>query len=285
MEKLQYRLRGYESFILRDGWLAKGIAEVAKNPKIFGDNGGADVLGVGSSMAKAIRFWLKAARLMTENTVHGATLTDTGKMFLEKDPYFEDPFSLWVVHSEIATNFELATSWNIFFNDVNATSFTREDLARMMGHIYRTIVSDGVSEVSLKGDCAAIISMYAPTKESDDPEDKKISPFSELGLIRLKNGVYERTRPSVGDMSPYIVLYLLVDSLNKDGSIPIDTIEEGRNMPGKILNLNRVAINDFLDYLQEKKYITINRSCGLNMVYAGKKLDKAGILKSYYKGA
>jgi len=285
MEKLQYKMKGHESFIIRDGWLSKGMSGISKNPKMFGDNGGADALGVGSSMAKSIRYWLKAARLMTENGTHGASLTDVGKVILEKDPYFEDPFSLWVVHSEIATNFGLATSWNLFFNDANITSFTREDLVRVMSNIYRNFFGDGFPESSLKSDCAAILSMYTPSKETDDPEDKKVSPFADLGLLKLKDGVYERTRPSAGNMSPYIVFYLLVDRLNRDGSIPIDTIEEGKNMPGKILNLNRVAINDFLDYLQNKKYITINRTCGLNMVYAGKKIDKAGILKSYYKGA
>ena len=86
MGKLQYRIRGHESFILRDGWLSKGINAVMENPKVFQENSGADAIGVGTNMAKAIRYWLKAARLMTENSTNGAKLTDVGEMLANKDP-------------------------------------------------------------------------------------------------------------------------------------------------------------------------------------------------------
>ena len=285
MEKMQYRIRGHESFILRDGWLSKGINAVIKNPKVFQENSGADAIGVGTNMAKAIRYWLKAARLMTENSTNGAKLTDIGEMLANKDPYFEDIFSLWAVHSEIASNFELATSWSVFFNNTAVSSFTREDLIKVMTHALGDVIPENIPERSIKDDCSAIISMYAPAQENDDPEEKKGSPFSELGLIRLKNGLYEKSRPAMDSVSPYLVLYIMADALNENGSIPIDTIAEGKNMPGKLLNLNRVSINDYLDSLQAKKYITINRTCGLDTVYAEKKLKKTDILKSYYKGA
>ena len=285
MEKLQYRIRGHESFILRDGWLSKGINAVMENPKVFQENSGADAIGVGTNMAKAIRYWLRAARLITENTTHGAKLTEIGEILANKDPFFEDIFSLWIVHSEIASNFELATSWNVFFNNTAVTAFDREGLVNVMTHALSDIIPDKIPERSIKDDCSAIISMYAPAKENDDPEEKKTSPFSELGLIRFKNGMYEKSRPAVDAIHPYLILYILADTLNRDGNIPIDAIAEGRNMPGKLLNLNRVSINDYLDSLQGKKYITINRTCGLDTVYAEKKIDKAGILKSYYKGA
>lgn len=285
MDKQKYRIRGHESFILRDGWLSKGINAVMKNPKVFFENSGADALGVGTNMAKSIRYWLKTAHLITENTTHGASLTETGTILANKDPYFEDIFSLWIVHSEIASNFELATSWSVFFNDTAVTSFTRDDLIRVMTNTLDAIIGEKIPDRSIRDDCSAILSMYAPAPESDDPEEKKGSPFSELGLIRLKNGLYEKSRPSMGKVSPYLVLYIMADTLNKNGSIPIDTVSEGRDMPGKLLNLNRVSINDYLDYLEGKKYITINRTCGLDTVYANKKIDKAGIIKSYYKGA
>ena len=285
MEKQQYRIRGHESFILRDGWLSKGINAVRKNPKVFQENSGADAIGVGTNMAKAIRFWLKAARLITESPSQGAKLTEIGEVLANKDPYFEDMFSLWVVHSEIASNFELATSWNVFFSNITATSFNRDDLISMMTHALGDIIAEKIPERSIKDDCSAIISMYAPARENDDPEEKKASPFSELGLIRLKNGLYEKTRPAIDAVSPYLILYIMSETLNRDGSIPSDRIAEGKDMPGRLLNLNRVSINDYLDQLQGKKYITINRTCGLDTVYAEKKADKAAILKSYYKGA
>ena len=45
------KLKGHETFALREGWLNKGLAKVDANPKVFSENYGADALGVGSNMA------------------------------------------------------------------------------------------------------------------------------------------------------------------------------------------------------------------------------------------
>lgn len=47
MTKIKYRFKGHESFILREGWLNKGMREVRNDPFVFSQNYGADVLGVG----------------------------------------------------------------------------------------------------------------------------------------------------------------------------------------------------------------------------------------------
>ena len=115
MEK-KYKLKGHESFVLRDGWLTKGLRAVKENNRLFSVNSGADALGVGTNMAKSIRYWLKASGLVTESFSKGVNLTEIGEVLLENDLYFEDVFSLWLVHMNIATNGVLATSWNLFFN-------------------------------------------------------------------------------------------------------------------------------------------------------------------------
>lgn len=51
MTKIKYRFKGHESFILREGWLNKGMREVRNDPFVFSQNYGADVLGVGPNMA------------------------------------------------------------------------------------------------------------------------------------------------------------------------------------------------------------------------------------------
>ena len=57
-------------------------------------------------------------------------------------------------------------------------------------------------------------------------------------------------------------------------------------MPGKILNLNRIMINDFLDELQNKGYIIVNRTAGLDIVYPDqcKDFTQLDLLKMHYKG-
>ena len=56
------RLKGHETFILREGWLAKGLKAVSDNPKVFSEYAGADALGVGTNMAKAIHMAIASPR-------------------------------------------------------------------------------------------------------------------------------------------------------------------------------------------------------------------------------
>ena len=80
MAKYSYRLKGHESFYLREGWLTKGLRAVTEDPQVFFKNSGADALGVGTNMAKSIRYWMKTAGLIQENLKIGAELTEIGKL-------------------------------------------------------------------------------------------------------------------------------------------------------------------------------------------------------------
>ena len=185
MDKKDYRLKGHESFTLREGWLTKGLNAVHENPRVFSESSGADALGVGTNMAKSIRYWLRTAELTTEHQRDGVTLTEYGDLIFRNDPYFEDIFSLWVIHANISRNFKLATSWNIFFNNIDVTSFKREELISMMTENIINITGDTTPpERSIADDCAAILQMYTENGDvPSDPEEKRISPFAVLGLL------------------------------------------------------------------------------------------------------
>lgn len=176
MDKKDYRLKGHESFTLREGWLTKGLNAVHENPRVFSENSGADALGVGTNMAKSIRYWLRTAELTKEHQRDGVTLTEYGDLIFQNDPYFEDIFSLWVIHANISRNFKLATSWNIFFNNIDVTSFKREELISMMTENIINITGDTTPpERSITDDCAAILQMYTENGDaSSDPEEKSL---------------------------------------------------------------------------------------------------------------
>lgn len=289
MNKRKYRIKGHESFVLRDGWLIKGMRAVAQNPKVFSENAGADALGVGTNMAKSIRYWMRATGVSEETGTKGVFLTDFGKTIFDEDPYLEDIFTVWLLHCNIACNYEQATSWNLFFNEITlASAFSRDDLHKMeMESFLQSTGEDTVSERSIRDDCTAILSMYT-TKEnsSDDPEDKKVSPFAELGLLARNRDKFLRQRPLLNKLDAMIIMYLIIDELNSCGSLQIDQVTDGTDMPGKILNLNRIMVNDFLDELQDKGYIIINRTAGLDIIYPdqSRNFTKLDILKMHYKG-
>ena len=287
MNKVKYKLKGHESFIIREGWLTKGITVAEKDSKVFSVNSGADALGVGTNMAKSIRYWLRAAKLTTENTIKGVQLTDIGRCIYENDIYFEDTFSLWITHINIASNFELATSWNLFFNHMILTSaFSRDEMVNIM----RSLIIEHTgeqepSERSIRDDCSAILSMYSRSDVNDDPEEKKNSPFEELGMLENTGNKYTKKRPMVDKIDPLVILYVIIKRLNDEKSLHIDSLIEDENMPGKILNINRIIINDFLDILQNKGYIIVNRTAGLDIIYPEKCRDmtREDIVKEYFK--
>lgn len=286
MAKSMYRLKGHESFYLREGWLTKGLREISKNSHVFYENSGADALGVGTNMAKAIRYWLRAAKLIEESQKEGAVLSPLGSIIYENDPYIEDAFSLWIIHINIVRNFELATSWSVFFNDFDISSFRRDEMIDGMKRYLMEITGDlKLPDRSIKDDCSAIVSMYANDKDDNqDPEDKKISPFAVLGLLN-SNGLYlNKEQPDIKLIDPLLVLYIIRDRLLSEQSLSIDTIVEDRDMPGKIMNLSRVVCNECLDRLADREYIVVNRTAGLDMVYPQLVPELTDILLMHFKG-
>lgn len=290
MGKMKYRLKGHESFILRDGWLTKGINAVVSDNMLYRNNKGADALGVGTNMAKSIRYWMKTSGITKESSMKGVTLTELGTLIMQNDIYIEDIFTLWIIHSNITTNIENATSWNLFFNYMDlTTSFSRDEMQTVMKSlILRNTELTNPSERSIKDDCAAILSMYTRSSNSlDDPEDKRSSPFDELGLIKHENNQYIKKRPAYDKLNKLVILYLIIDRLNSERNLQIDDVTDGINMPGKILNLNRIAVNEYLDDLQNDGYIRVDRTAGLDTIYPGEKcihLNRNEIVRAYYEG-
>ncbi len=279
------RLKGHETFILREGWLAKGIRAVADNPKVFSEYSGADALGVGTNMAKAIRYWLKAAGLI-EETKNGVELSVFGKNVMTYDSYFEDRFTLWIIHAHIASNAELATSWYVFFNRIGCEEYTRDELVYSLNR--ELCVYSGLQELpesSVSADVTAIVNMYSRDKGRDyDPEEKKLSPFAELGLLRRDNKSVRKQTPVSEDALQYAVLYLIRKYFEFEGtdSVSIDKLSGECGLPGRIFNLNRVELNFYLDKLAAEEYIAVNRTAGLDMVYLLNGIESKEIIRRYY---
>ena len=288
MGKITYKIKGHESFAIRDGWLTKGMSAIKKDNRVFKVNSGADALGVGTNMAKSIRYWLKAANLVTDSSAKGVNLTELGEAVFENDPYLEDLFSLWIIHINIAANTKLATSWNLFFNELGIrSSFSREDLFELMKAALSEFTGEqDLSVRSIKDDCNVILQMYSGKSEkNDDPEEKKTSPFESLGLISRTGGIYTKKRPPVDLIDPLVILYMVIDELNVNESMQIDYVVDGRNMPGKLLNLNRITVNRYLDDLQNQKMITVERTAGLDIIYPADciKYDRTKIIREFFE--
>lgn len=276
----KYRFKGHESFVLREGWLNKGLAALSDNPGLFSKNSGADELGVGVNMAKSIRYWMKCAELIREDRF-GVEHSEKGEIIFQKDTYLENIFSLWVIHCNIAMNQKEATVWNLFFNEFDAEEFDadylKQEMLRMVANLPEI---EKYSERSVLDDCDALLRMYTKQKEEDKtPEEKNSSPFYALGLLRNSDGIYIKEQPSLLRLPEEVVWYVM--GQEKD-AFSIDELLEEENGPGKLLNLKRNGLMELLERLAAKNVIEINRTAGLDMVYMKKLENRERIMELYY---
>lgn len=279
------RLKGHETFILREGWLAKGLKAVSDNPKVFSEYAGADALGVGTNMAKAIRYWLRAGGVTAESKGE-VRLSAMGRLIKKYDAYFEDIFTIWLIHAGIACNAELATSWYVIFNKIGNEEYTKDELCDvLMRELKAYSMQQELPESSVLADVTAIINMYSRDKNVDyDPEEKKVSPFSELTLLKRNGITYKKYMPAQEILPDMAVLFLIRRYFEneKTDSVSIDTLLKGDMLPGKIYNLNRVALNFYLDKLASDGYIAVNRTAGLDMVYSMSTITPEKVIEKYY---
>lgn len=283
--KNSYRYKGHESFVLRDGWITKGLIELASSDgeDLFKNYYGADRLGVGPNMAKAIRYWMEVAGLL-EVKAGKARLTRLGKIVYEYDRYIEDVFTLWLLHVQIVTNMTKATAWYQFFSEFEMDEFTKDELKEVMQNLALLYCGQekAPSMNSVTADCEAILQMYAREKNKDtDPEEKKKSPFYTLGLVRTEGEKYRKTQPAKNSLDKSVV-WLCINKASQKTAISIDELTTSPVGPGKVLNLKRAMISEYIDELVENGKIHVNRTAGLDMVYMNEAQSVEEIARDYY---
>ncbi len=281
-EKISYRIRGHEKFTLREGWLSKGLSCVQSDSRLFSGTEGADKLGVGTNMVKAIRYYMQAFKLITENSNTGAKLSDLGSLIYTNDFYLEDDFTLWLLHSNIVKNKEKATIYYLFFNKCNAEEFKKEELFELLKReVIKYTGKDTISDSSIKDDIDVLLNMYSKNIEVDDPEDKMKCPLATLGLLKKDKDIYVKKQPDLRRVSEWIVLYeLSCLFINGEKSKSIEEIAE---IILKIYGISRVTVNGYLDRLSNLEYIKVDRTAGLDVVYPIKLGKPIDIINEYYR--
>lgn len=303
-KKSMIKLKGHGSFYIREGWLRKGMRNVHDNPNIFAEDSVVDDLAVGANMILSIRYWLQATGLTYEKTIKGGKKTQYltkgfGQVVYQYDPYFDDIFTLWIVHYKLAINTKMATSWYLFFNKFKSTEFTKEEMSNVLARYLEAIIGEeNYSEKSLKDDCTCIIkTYYEGHRGQHTPEDKMTCPLSELGLLGVvessDNQYYIKKKPAIMKLDKLVIFYIIVDNMHDTTSSNISSILEDEGNVGRILNLDRSMINEYIDELKNSGYLTVNRTSGLDKVYLYDKYDrmfkqdkeelKEYILRKYYE--
>lgn len=291
------KLKGNESFNFREGWLRKGMRCIKEDEALFSKDDVMEQLGVGSKMVKSIRYWLQATGLCEEQyrnsgRARAQVITkDFGEIIYEKDPYFDDIFTLFLLHYHIVSNEVLCMPWHIFFNEFDGQDFTKDNMISLCKDLLVKKMEEGCtfSEKSFEDDCSSIVRMYMNSGFMEDPEESLTCPLSSLGLLQksLRNkNAYCKAMPSRGALDKLAVLYVITCNLTADkNSVSIDDLLNAPNNIGRVFNLSRVAINNYLDQLRISGYLTINRTAGLDMVYVESMMNPQDIMIDYYTKA
>lgn len=279
--KSNIKLQGHEKFALREGWINKALKIIPENPDAFLRKDATDIFGIGSNMVKSLRYWMRAFGLTNES---GSELTEIGNLIADQDPYIEDEFSLWLMHSYIAKNESFATTWFMYFNHCEANELDKNQIKKiLLREITKYEPGEKFSEKSLENDVDVLLNMYSKSKDNYNPEDKNVSPFASLGLVKNMDGKYNKCHPSKKKFDEMIVLYELSLLLAGKESISIEEAIDGRNGLNRIYNLSSVMANEIFDRLDAMGYVRVDRTAGLDMIYPVEKLSSLKIVSMHYE--
>ena len=114
------KFRAHDTFFIRKGWLSKGMEHVVAKEDLFVDKNEnpMDILGIGSNMVKALRYWLQVVGLTKEATKGKRVqkLTTLGREIFKNDKFIEELGTLYLLQYQLAKQEEKATAWYYFFN-------------------------------------------------------------------------------------------------------------------------------------------------------------------------
>lgn len=282
--KIKFRLQGHEKFALREGWLSKGLTVIKEDPMVFRSKIAPDIFGIGNNMVKSLRYWMKAFGLMREENECGAILTSLGEIIYDNDVYIEDIFTVWTLHSYIAKNIEEATTWYMYFNRCDVRDLNKEQIELIIGReISKYVNGQTFSEQSLKNDIDVLLNMYSRNREVSDPEDKNISPFSQLDIIKNIDGLYTKNHSDRRKINAWNILYELAVIMDGIDSVSIEKVTNGEKSISSIYHLTNVVVNQLLDNLDSLGYIRVDRTAGLDMIYRMKDFTPESVMRDYYK--
>jgi hypothetical protein len=294
----QYSFAGHETFPFRYAWLRKAMKFVDGAPEAFGREDAMVQLGVGKNMVRSMRHWALACGVLVEkDKSRGKSLEATafGRSLLGTngwDPYLEDQASLWLLHANLASTPDRATTWYWVFNHLSQPEFTKAHLADWLAAFASARQWSRVADASLKRDIDCFIRSYVPSESSRKAasEDTLDSPLCELGLIREcgTKGHYLLSRGSQPTLPDELIAWSIAALLKrldyKESTISLEKIAFAPGSPGRVFCLTEDALVSRLERLGTvtRRELSFDDTAGLRQVFIGRRADPDEYLIRYY---
>lgn len=269
-----------ESFSIREGWISKVINN-NNLKKTFSKNEGISELGIGSNMVKSLKYWVTASNIIEGKD---SQLTDFGIALKENDPYLEKDISWFLIHYNLVTHKELCPIFYYVFT-MNQNGFTKEFIVNYVFEKVKPLFNAKDKDVLRKyieDDTNVFLKTYYSEDKTTNPEENYVCPLSHLNLLQKNKGKYNKSSPSISQLSPSIVYYVLRQAIESESFIIDDAIEAELG-PCHIFNLDKSSFIQYLEVLQNQGLLIINRTAGLNTVYFNKTKPDYKTLYQYQK--
>ena len=276
-----YKFKKNESFYIRDGWFEKALNTINRSEEnVFSKNNGSRMLGIGTNMAKSLKYWLQASGVIKTSSTK-TELSEFGETILNYDPYFESDFTWYMMHYNFSVNKYDCPIFYYFFNS-NIKKMKKTDIVKFLEEKFKDEGSI-VKEDYIDDDLSVFLKSYINEEIVINPEDNYICPLSNLKLIKKIDGSIEKEKPSYNKLSSLLIYYCISQMYDFNSFNIEDSIYEAKS-PCFIFNLDKNTYLQYLDELQRNGLLTINKTAGLNTVYFEKKLDLAKLFEMNFGG-
>lgn len=291
---------GHETFPLRYGWLNKAYDALLRSTErkradIFTREEAIADFGVGKNMVAAIRYWALTSGILSESEGH-LNPTDLGALLLGTDgldPYLEAPASLWLLHWNIATNFERATTWYWAFGHYSALVFDQDKLLTEMAQLAKERNWKRISATTLKRDVECFVKTYATSTRragADITEDSLESPLAELALLKPTGyrGSYQFQRGAKPSLPDEIFVYSLLqfwDRYTEAKTLSMEAVAFEPGSPGRVFKLDEESVTERLVCIEQSSngLFRWSDTAGLSQVLrTDKRVSLAPLLRRAY---
>ena len=299
-DKINVSFSGHETFPFRYTWLKKGVDAVRGVPTIFADDTATITLGVGKNMVRSIHHWCQVTGLIEGDGVDSNNRrrfvpTDRGNSIFADDgfdPYLEDVATLWLIHWQLATNTNRATTWFWAFSIFGQNEFGRDIFTSELINWTKRNTRNRISENSIKRDVDCFLRTYVPSRltKTTIMEDTFDCPLVELDMISDSpdGNTYQFHRgpkPSLPAEIFTAALSEFWDTLSGKNTLTFGDIAYSPRSPGRTFLLDEDTLAEYLDKLESLTdgAFRYDETAGVKQVYRDRKVDPMERFHRYYQ--
>ena len=251
-------------------------------------------------MVRSIRHWCQVAGLIKGDGVdldhrRQFVSTDLGdRIFADDgfDPYLEDAATLWLIHWNLTTNANRATTWFWAFSIFGQNEFTKDKFISELINWAEKSTRNRISENSIKRDVDCFLRTYVPSRltKTTTMEDTFDCPLVELGLISDSpdGNAYRFHRGPKPSLPTEIFAAAFSEfwdtRFSEKSTLTFANIAYSEKSPGRTFQLDEDTLVEYLDRLENLTdgALRYDETAGVKQVYRDRKIASTELLYRYY---